>query len=188
MSGLVAERLFQFLPPWMPLSDKYLLTEKLWKHHGPSSRKIVLIGPEVTPEEVVAAAEEHLSTVITEFKVPSELERRFRWLAAGDVGVKQVLLNRLLDAERVLATESIRQQLPVLLNHLATDTRGLTGRISQTVRVGKHELEVVLARRNKGITLVDRMPYPSGGSGMANWGCLGVLVAIAIIWWFATHH
>jgi hypothetical protein len=188
MSGLVAERLFQLLPPSMPLADKYRLTETLWKHYGPSSRKFILIGPEVPPEEVAAAAQEHLSTVISEFKVPPELAHRFTWLSAGDVQVKQVLLSRLLDAERALAAESIRQQLPVLLSHLAADTRGLTGRIAQTVRVGKHELEVVLNKRYKGVTLVDRMPHASSGTEAGNWGCIGLLILVAVIWWLASHH
>lgn len=188
MSGLVAERLFQFLPPWMPLADKYRLTETLWKHYGPSSRKFMLIGLEVPPDEVAAAAQTHLSTVIGEFNVPPALADRFAWLAAGDVQVKQVFLNRLLDAERALAAESIRQQLPVLLNHLAADSRGLTGRIAQTVKVGKHELEIVLNKRYKGLTLVDRMPYASSGSAAGNLGCIGLLIFIAVVWWLASRH
>jgi hypothetical protein len=38
MSGMVAERLFNLLPPRMPLGVKYKLVEGLWHHVGPSSK------------------------------------------------------------------------------------------------------------------------------------------------------
>ena len=40
MSGMVKKRLFNLLPPRMPLLAKYSLVENLWNHYGPRSKKI----------------------------------------------------------------------------------------------------------------------------------------------------
>ena len=53
MAGQTAERLFKLLPPRMPLQAKYKLTEGLWKHFGPSSRKRLRIGLDARLEDVL---------------------------------------------------------------------------------------------------------------------------------------
>lgn len=185
MSGMVAERLFQLLPLHMPLSDKYKLIENLWRHYGPSSKKIMLVGMDAEPDVIASTAQEYLSSVIKESTIPSEVEDRFRWIAAGDVKVRQQILNRLLDAERLLATESIRAQMPMLLNHMHGDQEMLTGQVTQVVKAGKHELQISVHRRHKGVSLVDRMPYPQSSG---NVGCLVILIIIVIAWWVLSHH
>jgi len=88
MSGMVAERLYRCLPPTMPLKTKYDIAEELWKYVGPKSSKALRFGPGVSVDEIVAKAEDHISTVVVEYEIPSGLQSRFDWLTSDDVGFK----------------------------------------------------------------------------------------------------
>ena len=70
MSGLVAERLFNMLPPRMPLAEKYKLTERLWEHFGPRSKKRLRVGPDSDHEAAVEAVRHHFDQVVTQYKIP----------------------------------------------------------------------------------------------------------------------
>lgn len=144
MSGMVAERLFNLLPPRMPLSAKYKLTEGLWEHFGPSSRKRLRIGLCVTSEEVSLIVRNHFNGVISNYRVPEQLEKRFNWLSSGDVSVKQDLLNNLRSQERHLIEESVRLQLPVMIRHMRQDSSNSIGRMVQVLKIGKHELHILV--------------------------------------------
>jgi hypothetical protein len=184
MSGTVAERLFNLLPPRMPLPDKYRLTETLWKHHGPSSKKVLRIGLDVSGEEVANAFLEHVSAVVKTFEIPWQLEARFRWLSAGDVAVKQQLLNHLTSAEVELAAEGIRAQTPVMLAHMRSESGSMTGRMAQVIKIGKHELEILVDRGTSGASIEDPRSagYAPGTNGQSfNWGCLVWLLIVAVI-------
>jgi len=187
---MVAERLFNLLPPRMPLADKYRLTETLWKLHGPSSRKIMRVGPGVAPDAVVSAFRGYFTEAMTSFKLSPQLERRFAWLAGDDVATKQALLNKLVEAEKLLAAESIRLQTPVLIEHLASDTQGLNSRVAQIVTIGKHELEIILDRRAEGVALEDP-PVPTRlrttNTGGQSFGCLAVIIIALLIMYFLSH-
>ena len=117
MSGLVASRLYSLLPPRMPLEAKYKLTEVLWRHVGPSSKKTLRVGSDASIDAIVEIASKHIDEVVTEYKIPDKLERRFEWLSSGDVEVKQRLLIHLRMMEKAL---------PIRLTH--TPTRASVGR------------------------------------------------------------
>jgi hypothetical protein len=145
MSGVVAERLFNLLPPRMPLAVKYRLVEGLWHHVGPSSKYRLRVGPEADVAQVVEFARSKISEFVVKYKIPADLERRFNWLAAGDVTVKQLLLSHIQEIEKTVAVEAVRAQLPVMLEHLRS-AGPHTGRLAQIVHVGKHELEIIMAQ------------------------------------------
>jgi hypothetical protein len=151
MSGMVAERLFKLLPHFMPLSLKYEVTEGLWRHFGPSSRKTLWIGPDADMELVVTKAREHVEAVVTSYRIPDNLQERFDWLAGNDVGVKQDLLNHLRSIERELVVTSARQHVPVLLQHLRGDEARHTSRAAHVLKVGNHELELIVDRNALGV-------------------------------------
>jgi hypothetical protein len=160
MGGQTAERLYDLLPPRMPLSAKYSLTEALWRHVGPSSKRTLRVGLDASVEDITAAAAKHVDEVVTDYAVPPSLEARFKWLSAGDVEVKQKLLNHLRSLEKDEVVNALRLQLPVLLDHLRSAHGDLTHRLAQIAKVGKHELEVLLDRKAAGVSLE---ASPSGG-------------------------
>lgn len=186
MSGLVAERLFNLLPPRMPLSAKYQLTENLWEHFGPRSKKRLRIGLDADVDEAVEAVRAHFDEVVLHYKIPDQLERRFNWLSAGDVSVKQELLNHLRSKERLLLSEGARIQLPMMLSHMREDIARRTSRMAQTLKIGKHELELLIDPKAQGVSLeeykVERSLSASSFWDDWSWA-VWLLVIVGLYFW-----
>lgn len=188
MSGTVAERLFALLPPRMPLATKYRLIENLWNHVGPKSKRTLRVGLDANLEQVLDAIRCHIEDVVTHFMIPENLERRFNWLAAGDSHVKQELLNYLRTKEKALVVDGARIQLPVLLDHLRGDTGQYTHRVAQILKVGNHELELLIDKTASGVVVVE--PYVAlraTGQGASFKWLWWVAAAIAILYFLAHH-
>lgn len=190
MSGTVAERLFKLLPPRMPLHEKYKLTEALWKHFGPKSKKRLRIGLTADLNAAVLAIDEHIEQVVTFHQIPKEMEARFNWLAHGDVGVKQQLLNHLRGLERKLVSDGARLQLPVMVDHLKSHAGDLTHRMTQTLKIGNHELELFIDREFDGIALEEWKPPVAPAKARANaatndngWVIWLIVIGAIIYWW-----
>ena len=184
MSGLVAGRLFNLLPPRMPLKDKYALVENLWKEHCPRSDKVLLIGADADDQEVIDTIQSHLMNVVVNYEIPEPLQRRFNWLAAGDVNVKERLLNYFLQREKSLILQAMEYRIPVLLNHLK-ENRSITHKMRQQIEIGKHKLDLQFNTKKSGIKLQDRSDFwalQDSASGF-NWGCLFyIIIAIIVIY------
>ena len=71
MGGMVAERLFNLLPPRMPLGVKYKLVEGLWHHVGPSSKHRIRVGADVDVPEVIELARSKITEFVVNYKIPS---------------------------------------------------------------------------------------------------------------------
>ncbi len=183
MSGMVAKRLFSLLPPRMPLREKYKLTEKLWRHVGPSSRKVLKVGLDAQIEDVVGVVRRHIEQVVTHYTVPETLEKRFEWLSAGDVQVKQELLNYLRQKEKELVVGGVREQLPVMFKHLHMDEGGYTHRMAQILTVGKHELELLLERGRSGVRLENPAPVITTPRARSTQSEVGF--DLGWLWWIA---
>ncbi|MDB5602145.1 MAG: hypothetical protein JWN71_4189 [Xanthobacteraceae bacterium] len=155
MSGDVASRLFNLLPPVMPLHAKYQLITNLWNHVGPRSKKTLRVGLDANVEDAALAVRRHIDEVVIAHKVPDAMERRFNWLASGDSHVKQDLLNYLRGSERQLAEHAARTQLPVMLQHLQSHQGVSTHRLAQILKIGNHEVEILIDRNATGVSLID---------------------------------
>jgi Putative peptidoglycan binding domain len=149
MSGEVASRLFALLPPRMPLESKYKLIEDLWKHVGPSSRKTIIVQADTPISLIIERAAENIREVITNYRIPNELAKRFEWLSSGDSLVKQDLLSYFQTMEKEFAVRALNVQLPVLVEHLRSPRGLYTRRLAQIATVGKHEVEIILEREGR---------------------------------------
>jgi hypothetical protein len=183
MSGMVAERLFGLLPRFMPLQKKYALTEGMWRHLGPSSKKMLRVGLDASVEDVVARVREHITEVVTAYRIPDAMEQRFAWLSQGDVTVKQQLLNHLREQEKQLVIGGARAQIALLLDQLRADAQGHMGLVKHTFIVGKHELHVVFERDRQGVVMEDfrHFPPPSQQKSDALPWVVGILVFLALL-------
>jgi hypothetical protein len=157
MSGLVAERLFALLPPRMPLAQKYRLIENLWNHVGPRSKKTLRVGLDASIDQILEAVKTHIEEVVIQYKIPIQLERRFDWLSENDVGVKQEFLNHLRQLEKSLVVDGARIRLPELLAHLRGEAGRLTHRVADVLKIGNHELELLIEKTASGVAVVE--PY-----------------------------
>ena len=160
MSGLVASRLFSLLPPTMPLQKKYELVKNLWEKYGPHSDKRLRFGPQSDENEVFQRAQDHLLETIVNYKIPDPLESRFKWLSAGDIQVKQDLLNHFLNIEKQLIINGLKNRLPVIFNHIRNEGN-YTQRITQDVKIGNHKLTLMLDPKTKVISLENPSTYYS---------------------------
>lgn len=187
MSGTVAERLFNLLPPRMPLAAKFALTERLWQHVGPSSRKRIRVGLDAGVEAVISAVRSHIEAVVTAYVIPDALEKRFTWISAGDVTVKQQLLNHLLEHEKALVVDAARLQLPVMLDHMRADTRAHTGRLAQILKIGKHEVEILVDRGATAVSLEEMSTFQRPSVSGTDWTWLWWVIGIGVLFFLLAH-
>ncbi|MCO6413217.1 MAG: hypothetical protein J5I92_10770 [Thiogranum sp.] len=181
MSGMVAERLFNLLPPTMPLEAKFRLTESLWKHAGPSSNKTYYIGLDANPDQVAQIVKAHLEDVVIRYQIPSAMEARFNWLAQGDVNVKQQLLNHFRQQEKALLSEALRVKLPVLLGHLRSENGQLTTHAAEILTVGKHVVNVTCHAKVSGVTdIAPAMPSEAIDLNWI-WWIIGIVVLLFVL-------
>lgn len=189
MGGQTAARLFNLLPPLMPLQKKYELITNLWAHCGPSSKKMLRVGLDATIDDILDQIRQHIEGVVVHYRIPENLEKRFNWLAAGDSHVKQDLLSYLRHTEKSLVVEGARLQLPIMLEHLRSEQGQNTHRLAQVLKVGKHELEVSLEKSFSGVALVDppsrstsvSRPQSTGGNYTWLWWVIGIAVALFLM-------
>ncbi len=179
MSGMVAGRLFSLLPPRMPIDAKYKLTEKIWRHTGPKSHKVLRIGLDTEVKDVMMAVRDHITRVVIDYNIPETLERRFEWLSAGDVRVKQKLLNHVQQMESALVMKGARRQVPIMLNHLRSAEGEYTHRLTQVLEIGKHKLEILVDEAATGVRLEEppAISIEKSGSASSDSG-------FGWIWWF----
>jgi hypothetical protein len=178
MSGVVASRLYSLLPKFMALSEKFDLTQSLWKHICPVTRKIVKVGTNCEINEIVLVLQNEVSKTVRSYFVEGNLVSRFQWLAAGDVNVYQQLFNQLLELEMKQAVKALYTQLPVLFNHMRIHG-GVTTHMQQTVEIGKHRFDIVVREGGTDISVEDPQSSPEirlrGPHTARNW-----------IWWLVT--
>lgn len=182
MSGMVAARLFNLLPPRMPMVEKLKLVENLWRQLGPRSSKRLRIGVDADTEMIIEKVKEHIDSVVHHYQIPENLERRFNWLSMGDVDVKQKLLNYLQDMEIQIVVEGTKRQLPVLLNHMVLN-RDITQKMSHIIEIGNHRLDLVVDKNTTGVTWEEPSRAFSGLSNdQTNWvSVVGWVAGIAVV-------
>ncbi len=183
MSGMIAERLFNLLPPLMPLSQKYELVRSLWDTFGPKSLTEYTIGQDCDAGTVTRIVEECLNSKVMEFNIPDAIEQRFRWLADGDVETYQHLLNTFREQEMRLAAADASQRYQVILGHLSQGSEW-TETISHECRVGKHAVKLYFDPRAEGISsgAPKRKEAENSGCSLVLLGFL----AIMLVAWFYT--
>lgn len=150
MSGLVAGRLYNLLPNHMPLETKYGLIETFWKKYCPKSDSTFRIGPNASENEVMNRITSLLNEKVISYTLPSPLENRFRWLAAGDSIAYQQLLNYFMGREKQLVADGVRNSLPIIF-HEIRDCETLTQTITQRLEIGEHNVNLIFDPKAHGI-------------------------------------
>ncbi|WP_300527708.1 hypothetical protein [Maricaulis sp.] len=174
MSGLVAKRLFAFLPPRMPIRTKYQLAGNVWRHFGPSSRNYFRVGPDTPQQLVLNEVLARLDAVVTPYNTPQNVQRRFDWLAGADVELQEKLLNHFREEEKKLALEKISLELPMLQNQVR-EHPDTTAVARSTLQVNKHEIQIrveaqLLDQFKEGAP--DQSRFSPRASTDSNWGLI----------------
>jgi len=189
MSGLVAKRLFDFLPPKMPTAIKLELAGNIWRHFGTRSSHRFTVGPNADAEELMAAIQVKLDNYLVDHSIPQEIRNRFDWLAQGDVEVKEFLLNHFRRLESKIAAEGLRERLPILQEQILMRPEQ-TGFIKTSIQVDNHSIEIVLDQR-LGSTFQEGQPaqkLASASSGNKVAWFFIVVIAIYALAILFSHH
>lgn len=143
MSGLVASRLFSFLPRHMPLNVKYSLVESLWNHSSPRSTITYYCGPKSTFQSVSNVVLKRFSEVLSPHTIPENIERRFEWLSQGDAKMKQQLLNHFRYLEKRLLEDALNHKIPLLLKtFFGSGSASLSVSGQEVLIIGKHSVRL----------------------------------------------
>jgi hypothetical protein len=180
MSGLVAKRLFNLLPPRMPISKKFELAENVWNHFGPSSSLSYTIGCNSDVEQLAFLVSNKLDETVTEYNIPEAIKNRFNWLSAGDVSVKEKLLNHFRQIQKGLAVEKARAEIPVLQRQMR-EHPDITGHAKSILKIYKHEVNIWVDKK------LDQEIFERGPKNIINKsksepGCMIVIVGLIILW------
>ena len=187
MSGLVAKRLFDFLPRRMPMAVRLELAGNLWRHFDAGSTQHFTVGPNADATLVMDKIRDTLNSEIQNYNIPQNIKNRFDWLSAGDVSVKEHILNHFRQMDRRLVTDSLRAQLSILQTQMR-DHANHTRSIRTKIEIHKHSVEIWIdprldAQFREGQP--ERQATATGGSGL-----IWVLVAAAVFFVLilASHH
>ena len=180
MSGMVAKRLFEFIPMVMAYEDKIRLAEKLWKRLGPSSKAVLTIGPHADRQQVEANVLSILERQVTAYELPKALSERFAWLAERDVSAMQQLLNHFRSLEAQLARQQAASVLP-LLQQQASIHADTTKEARLVLRVHKHEILIQVAPA-MGTDVVEGVPVQPQAESSSS-VVFVLLVLCAVLWW-----
>jgi hypothetical protein len=185
MSGLVAERLYSLLPPLMPLTDKYSLTESLWKHVCPSTHKVLVIGANADQQQIINVVREYAAQTVQGYFIQDGLAKRFKWLSAGDIQVQQQLMNHLLEMEKQVAVSALHEQLPVLMGHMRRHG-SVTTHLQQTIQLGKHRIDLRFEANGSEVRMEEPRRFRPGRPGTGAgadltwlWWVIGIAAVIA---------
>ena len=141
MSGLVAKRLFNLLPPRMPLDKKYELAENIWRHFGPSSRTSFMVGTSADIKEISRVLTQKLDDAVSTYELPENILKRFDWLSAGDVRLKEKLLNHFRQEEKKLCVDRVKAEMPLLQRQMAQHS-DVTALAKSVIQIDKHEISI----------------------------------------------
>lgn len=157
MSGLVASRLYNLLPPLMPLEKKYSMVQTLWEKYGPKSEKVLTFGKENSIEHLHIEISKYLTNIVQDWEIIDALKKRFDWLSQGDVKLREKLLNHFKDLEKKQILEGLKLKLPVLKDFLIKN-KEITQSIKETVVIGNHKLIIKFDDQTKDIIFSDPIP------------------------------
>jgi hypothetical protein len=183
MSGLVAKRLFDLLPPRMPIATKLELASNVWRHFGTSSAHHFTVGPNADAKLVMDRIHGILTAAVQNYNIPQNVKNHFDWLAAGDVSIKEHLLNYFRQMDMKIATDSLREQLPVLQAQIR-DHSGHTSSVHTKIQIHNHSVEIWIDPRLNA-QFRDGQPEqkrPASGAAGVIWFLILVLVIVAIIY------
>ena len=180
MSGMVAKRLFEFIPMVMAYEDKIRLAEKLWKRLGPSSKAVLTIGPLADRQLVEANVLSILDRQVTVYELPKALSERFAWLAERDVSAMQQLLNHFRSQETQLARQQAASVLPLLQQQAFTHAE-ITKEARLVLRVHKHEI-LIHVDSSLGADVMEGVPVRSQVESSSS-VVFVLLVLGAVLWW-----
>ena len=180
MSGLVAGRLYNLLPPIMPIETKYSMVKVLWNKYGPKTNKVLKVGSGVNANEIYSEAKNYLIKIVQDWEVNENLKKRFNWLSSGDVNIYEKLLNHYKDLEKVQIIAGLKNKMPVLVEFI-NKNENITVSLTETINIVNHKLEIKFNANQEGISITDPEMYTPTYDKVSDNSSSGVPIFVWII-------
>ena len=148
MSGKVAERLLNLVPPVLDASTRFDLVKKLRFAHMRKERKRVTCEP-ANWRDVLAPVVTELLTASHQFQLPEAAVKRVRWLANGDTQAAQRLLAAAEQEEavgRLRYLEAEFQRIDFLLQSIES-----TRAVNHTIELPQGTITISIILPRKGL-------------------------------------
>lgn len=162
MSGLVAGRLFELLPPLMPMDLKLRIVEGLWEKQGRTGSDYILVPKDMSSMSIVSFVTERFFGYVGTQSIPSELRRRFDWLSGEDARVAEQLFRHAQTIQLKLK-QRIASTIMDTVDTVANANSDVIHATSTTVTIAKHSVSI---RRSEWVTepiVCDQHVFSRGG-------------------------
>lgn len=179
MSGEVAKRLFDLLPPYMPISEKLKIVGELWKSCCPKTYKEFTITKDTSAFEIHNKIICYLNDTVQKYLISEDLTNDFNWLAENDSIVYQELKNAFLQKEKEVISECTLQRIQVILQYL-NNSNDYNSYVSQTLTIGRHEI-ILRSGSNKPMYKVESDKSPVGDFLYENCGCVFFIICVIFL-------
>ena len=193
MSGVVASRIFDLLPPYMSSSHRLNIMEVLWKKYSPRTSVSFRVSANASENDLTVAMEEYWRSMDIRHQLPDTVSRMGAWLTGNDAAKGQELFNHFKELDKKLAIEKCR----VIFKTIGPRVRvneGTNFQATHVVKVGGHEAELSFSRDESNPPVArsksgSSKPTPvesngdSGGSeepGIIGWIILNGIVALLV--------
>lgn len=162
MSGLVAGRLFDLLPPIMPIDLKLRIVEGLFEKAGQSKMDYVLVPMETHPADVVRFVDEKCFGYLSDVGIDTSIKRQFDWLSGEDAAVAERLFKHAMqvtfDAKKAASAAMLAQLDRDRATHADTIKE-----MTSTIRLRQHEVHIKRTDAVGDMRTVDRWTFDRGG-------------------------
>ena len=149
LSGQIAERLIELLPPFLTVEQRYILIRKLRLYYLELSKKTVYLSttPDTWHEKVLSEVDKMISSSKL-FMLPEHISKKIEWLSNGDAEVVHKILCSIEEEISIIKTDYLEtemkriNELVLLLNNNNTtvihDITLPQGTINLTIEKNTH--------------------------------------------------
>ncbi len=161
MSGMVATRIIDLLPPFMPVDLKLKLVEKFWlnsqKYHD-----IYLLAPTGTDSGIITTyLRDNYASDIEDLKIPDSMKERFTWLAAQDASIVERLISEVRSIEASRSIDYSAAAITRLIDRVETNSDIIHVGIN-TFKVGNNNIHFKYSEYVDEIVKVDNYVFQTG--------------------------
>jgi hypothetical protein len=188
MSGLVAGRLFNLLPPIMPLDLKLRIVEGLWEQQGAKRKDYLLVPKEMESASIHRYVSENYFSYVAEQSIPNSIKDRFNWLSGEDARVAEQLFRHLRNVQ-LKAKEQIATVIMELVDEQAASNSDVITETVSTIEIGKHAVSIKRSKWVNMPTNVNQMLFARGNApqpAAKSYGWFWLLLAAAVLVFFLT--
>lgn len=166
MSGMIAERLFNILPRFLPIEVKLNLVKSLWDHTKPTSNQTIQVKDEDDPNAIKHQVHAYFTEKLSKHMIPDDFTRRFKWLAGDDSNVRQELENYFMGLQGSLSLEQAYQVIDALYAQMSATEGNYSAQ--HEIKVGGHSVVVSFRRVKEDL--------------FEKYGCLTFIIAAVILY------